>query len=173
MLMPLIPELPENLAAVTFDLEADPAVNCDVVDFGAGSNDETLLLESQAKIAGESKKLLVMRSQVIQNQAVDYFLVSSWISSCVRAAGVSGRSAGREAAARATGGESDQRAGPTQRAGISLSVCTCVNMCLCMFTLSQTVVSQLVLEVHEKEAILMRMTKQSKTMNKIKRGESS
>lgn len=67
MLMPLIPELPENLAAVTFDLEADSAVNCDVVDFGAGSNDETLLLESQAKIAGESKKLLVMRSQVIQN----------------------------------------------------------------------------------------------------------
>lgn len=61
MLMPLIPELPENLAAVTFDLEADSAVNCDVVDFGAGSNDETLLLESQAKIAGESKKLLVIR----------------------------------------------------------------------------------------------------------------
>lgn len=49
MLMPLIPELPENLAAATFDPEADPAVNGDdVVDFG----EETLLLEDQAKIAG-------------------------------------------------------------------------------------------------------------------------
>lgn len=67
MLMPLIPELPENFTAVTFDHEADPAVNYDVCDFGAGSNDETLLLESQAKIAGKTKKLLVMRSQVIQN----------------------------------------------------------------------------------------------------------
>lgn len=46
MLMPLIPELPENLAAVTFDPETDPTVNGD--DLG----EETLLLESQAKIAG-------------------------------------------------------------------------------------------------------------------------
>lgn len=52
MLMPLIPELPENLAAVTFDPEGDPAVNCDVVDLGEDSNEATLLLESQAKIAG-------------------------------------------------------------------------------------------------------------------------
>lgn len=73
MLMPLIPELPENFSAVTFDHKADPTVNCDVVDFGAESSDETLLLESQAKIAGEMKKTLVMRGQVIPNY---YFLVS-------------------------------------------------------------------------------------------------
>ena len=48
MPMPLIPELPENLAAVTFDPETEPVVNGDdVVDLG-----ETLLLEGQAKIAG-------------------------------------------------------------------------------------------------------------------------
>ncbi|TKS92978.1 Shootin-1 [Collichthys lucidus] len=47
MLMPLIPELPENFPAVTFDPEADLTVNCD----GDGDED-TLLLESQSKIAG-------------------------------------------------------------------------------------------------------------------------
>lgn len=52
MLMPLIPELPENLAGVTFDPEAYPAVNCDEVDLGEDGNEATLLLESQAKIAG-------------------------------------------------------------------------------------------------------------------------
>lgn len=50
--MPLIPELPEDLPAVTFDPEIDLTDNCDVVDFGENSNEETLLLQSQAKIAG-------------------------------------------------------------------------------------------------------------------------
>lgn len=53
MLMPLIPELPENLAAVTFDPKTEPAVNGDdVVDLGEDGSEETLLLEAQAKIAG-------------------------------------------------------------------------------------------------------------------------
>lgn len=51
--MPLISELPENLVATAFDPEADPAVNGDVVDFGGDRSEETLLLESQAKITGE------------------------------------------------------------------------------------------------------------------------
>uniref|UniRef100_A0A8C2ZJB9 Shootin 2 n=1 Tax=Cyclopterus lumpus TaxID=8103 RepID=A0A8C2ZJB9_CYCLU len=86
MAMPLILELPEDLAAVTFDPEADPAFNGDEVDdFG----EETLLMESQAKIAGETTLL--------------------------------------------------------------------------------TFFSQLALEVEEKEAILRKMGKQNKTMNKINR----
>ncbi len=56
MLMPLIPEQSENL---TFDPEADPAVSSDVVDLGEDSSEETLLLESQAKIAGLTKLLMM------------------------------------------------------------------------------------------------------------------
>lgn len=49
MLMPLIPELSDE----TFDLQTDPAVNGDVVDLGGDSgSEESLLLESQAKITG-------------------------------------------------------------------------------------------------------------------------
>lgn len=63
MLMPLIPELPENLAALTFEPEVDLAVNGDEVDMGGdrgGGGDETLLLlENQAKIAGQSLLLLI------------------------------------------------------------------------------------------------------------------
>lgn len=51
--MPLISEVPENLAAEPFNAQADPTVNGDVVDFGEDtSGDESLLLENQAKIAG-------------------------------------------------------------------------------------------------------------------------
>lgn len=50
--MPLIHELPEDLSAVTFDLETNPTVDSDAVDSGGVSNEETLLLQSQAKIAG-------------------------------------------------------------------------------------------------------------------------
>lgn len=68
MLMPLIPELPENL---TFDPETDPAVSGDVVDLGEDSNEETLLLEGQAKIAGLTK-LLMMSIHMIQNEKSDW-----------------------------------------------------------------------------------------------------
>lgn len=66
MLMPLIPELPEDLTAVTLDPDTDPSVNGDVVDAGedSGGEETQLLLESQAKIAGETK-VLVMRSHLI------------------------------------------------------------------------------------------------------------
>ena len=50
MPMPLISELPEVAAPVTFDPDADPTVNGDALDLGGG--EETLLLDSQAKIAG-------------------------------------------------------------------------------------------------------------------------
>ena len=48
----------------------------------------------------------------------------------------------------------------------------CVSVCIpaCLIT---DILSQLVLEAEEKEAILRKMSKQSKTMNKMKRGESS
>lgn len=60
MLMPLIPEVPEDLAAVTFDPEAEHTVNCDMVDVGGDSNEEVLLLlEGQAKIAGLTKLLMM------------------------------------------------------------------------------------------------------------------
>ena len=57
--MPLIPELPENLAAMTFDPENGPEVDTDVVDLGEDAGDKgTLLLENQAKIAGSPKLLM-------------------------------------------------------------------------------------------------------------------
>lgn len=52
MLMPLIPELPENSAAMTFDPETEHTVNRDG-DVGEDSSEEALLLlENQAKITG-------------------------------------------------------------------------------------------------------------------------
>lgn len=57
MLMPLIPENPE---AVTSDPQPECTVNCDVGEVGEESSDETLLLlESQTKIAGLTKLLIV------------------------------------------------------------------------------------------------------------------
>lgn len=49
MMMPLIPELPENSAAATFDPQTDPAGNRDEVDDVGG---EMLLQDNQAQIAG-------------------------------------------------------------------------------------------------------------------------
>lgn len=56
MLMPLIPELPENLPNVTFDPEAEHEVNCDI----EGGSNEEVLLQTQAKITGQ-KLLLMMK----------------------------------------------------------------------------------------------------------------
>lgn len=55
--MPLIPELPEGSAALTPDPEADSAaVDCDTLKGSKERADDTqLLLESQAKIAGQRK----------------------------------------------------------------------------------------------------------------------
>ncbi|GLD47997.1 shootin-1-like isoform X1 [Lates japonicus] len=117
MLMPLIPELPEDLTAVTLDPDTDPSVNGDVVDAGEdGSGEETqLLLESQAKIAELQASVDGLLAEKLQlEQEVDDLTK-----------------------------QQDQLR------------------------------EQLALEVEEKEAILRRMNKQSKTMNKIKRGESS
>lgn len=58
--MPLLPTLPEDSAAVTFDLNADLSAQCaDAVDGGedGGAGDEAL--RDQAKIAGEKKKSAV------------------------------------------------------------------------------------------------------------------
>lgn len=52
MLMPLIPELPDNLVSFPLDAETDLSADVDVVDFGSCNNDDALLLESQAKITG-------------------------------------------------------------------------------------------------------------------------
>lgn len=62
MLLPMISNLPEDLVTVTLDPEADlavdvDAVDCDVVDglvvnFRESNSEESLLLESQAKITG-------------------------------------------------------------------------------------------------------------------------
>eukprot|EP00064_Thunnus_orientalis_P020888 superscaffoldBa00006023_g21040 len=111
MLMPLIPEMPENLSDMTFDPETDPAVNGDVVDSGESSNEETLLLQSQAKIAELQASVDSLLAEKLQlEQQVE---VMSRDQAQLR--------------------------------------------------------EQLALEVEEKEAILRRMNKQSKTMNKIKR----
>lgn len=52
MLMPLIPELPENFDATTLGSDTDSTISSDEVDACGESSGETLLLESQAKIAG-------------------------------------------------------------------------------------------------------------------------
>ncbi|XP_034413715.1 shootin-1 isoform X2 [Cyclopterus lumpus] len=108
MAMPLILELPEDLAAVTFDPEADPAFNGDEVDdFG----EETLLMESQAKIA---------ELQV----SVDSLLAEKM--------------------------QLEQQVEDLTKEQVQFR-------------------EQLALEVEEKEAILRKMGKQNKTMNKINR----
>lgn len=56
-LMPPIPELSEDPAALTSDPDAEPTVNCETLSGSeeSGGDDEQLLLESQAKIAGQRK----------------------------------------------------------------------------------------------------------------------
>lgn len=55
--MPLVPEPSEDPAALTSDPETEPAVNCETLNGSeeSGDDDEQLLLESQAKIAGQRK----------------------------------------------------------------------------------------------------------------------
>ncbi|XP_039679173.1 shootin-1 isoform X2 [Perca fluviatilis] len=108
MLMPFIPELPEDLAALTFDPETDPPVNGDdVVDLG----EETLLLESQAKIAALQASVDGLLAEKLQLE---------------------------------------QQVEDLTKEQVQLR-------------------EQLALEVKEKEAILRKVSKQNKTMNKIKR----
>lgn len=57
--MPLIPELSEDPAALTSDPETEPTVNSETLNSSEESgngDDEQLLLESQAKIAGQRKR---------------------------------------------------------------------------------------------------------------------
>ncbi|XP_063752328.1 shootin-1 isoform X2 [Eleginops maclovinus] len=108
MVIPPIPELPENFDVLPFDPETDPAVNDeDVVDFG----EETLLLQSQVNIA---------ELQV----SVDGLLAEKL--------------------------QLEQRVEDLTKEQVHLR-------------------EQLALEVEEKEAILRKISKQSKTLNKIKR----
>ncbi|XP_035531661.1 shootin-1 [Morone saxatilis] len=111
MLMPLIPELPENLSAVTFDPESDQVVNGDVIDLGEDSNEETLLLESQAKIAELQTSVDGLLAEKLQLE---------------------------------------QQVEDLTKEQVQLR-------------------EQLALEIEEKEAILRKISKQSKTINKIKR----
>lgn len=71
-MMPLIHELPENLDDVTFHAETD-LVDGDVVDLGEVINDETMLLESQAKITGEAHVtgLAFWISKVTDNSVIE------------------------------------------------------------------------------------------------------
>ncbi|XP_049923933.1 shootin-1 isoform X2 [Epinephelus moara] len=109
MLMPLIPELPENLAAMTFDPEANPVVNGkDVVNLG---DEEMLLLQNQAKIAELQASVDGLLTEKLQLE---------------------------------------QQVEDLTKEQVQLR-------------------EQLVLEVEEKEALLRKMSKQSKTMNKMKR----
>ncbi|XP_031706484.1 shootin-1 isoform X2 [Anarrhichthys ocellatus] len=108
MVMPLIPELPENLAAVTFELEADSAVNCDEVD---DCGEETLLMENQALIAELQASVDGLLAEKLQLE---------------------------------------QQVEDLTREQVQLR-------------------EQLALEVEEKEALLWKMSKQNKSMNKIKR----
>lgn len=112
MLMPLIPELPENLAAVTFDSEGDPVVSSeDGVDFSDEGCEETLLLDNQAKIAELQASVDGLLAEKLQLE---------------------------------------QQVEDLRKEQVQLR-------------------EQIALEVEEKEAILKKMSKQSKTMNKIKR----
>ncbi|XP_031706485.1 shootin-1 isoform X3 [Anarrhichthys ocellatus] len=135
MVMPLIPELPENLAAVTFELEADSAVNCDEVD---DCGEETLLMENQALIAelqasvdGLLAEKLQLEQQV-EDLTREQVQLREQVHQCVCA-------------------------------------CVCVCVCVCTWSLITDFFSQLALEVEEKEALLWKMSKQNKSMNKIKR----
>ncbi|XP_054457214.1 LOW QUALITY PROTEIN: shootin-1 [Anoplopoma fimbria] len=108
MLMPLIPELPEDLADVTFDPETESAVNGDEVDnFG----EETLLMENQAKIAELQASVDGLLAEKLQLE---------------------------------------QQVEDLTKEQVQLR-------------------EQLALEVEEKEAILRKMSKQNKSINKIKR----
>lgn len=60
VLMPLIHELPEGSRALTSDPETEPTVNCGALTGAEGGRDERLLLESQAKIAGQRKTFLTV-----------------------------------------------------------------------------------------------------------------
>ncbi|XP_032439981.1 shootin-1 isoform X1 [Xiphophorus hellerii] len=121
MLLPLISSLPEDLATVTLDPEADlavdvDAVDCDVVDglvvnFRESNSEENLLLESQAKITAMQASLDGLLAEKLQ--------LEHQVEELTR--------------------EQDQLR------------------------------EQLVAEAEEKEAILRKMSKQTKTMTKIKR----
>nr|XP_046236195.1 shootin-1 isoform X2 [Scatophagus argus] len=112
MLMPLIPELPENSAAMNLDQEPDPMVNCDLVDVGVDRNEEAkLLLESQAKIAELQTSVDALLAEKLRLE---------------------------------------QQVEDLTKEQVKLR-------------------EQLALEFEEKEAVLRRISKQSKTMNKIKR----
>ncbi|KAM6894188.1 shootin-1 [Lycodopsis pacificus] len=108
MVMPLIPELPENSAAVTFELEADSAVDCDEVD---DCGEQTLLVENQALIAELQASVDGLLAEKLQLE---------------------------------------QQVEDLTREQVQLR-------------------EQLALEVEEKEALLRKMSKQNKSMNKIKR----
>ncbi|KAK1890047.1 Shootin-1 [Dissostichus eleginoides] len=106
MMMPLIPELPENFDWLTFDQETDPAVNgVDVFDLG-----EETLLQSQASIAELQASVDGLLAEKLQLE---------------------------------------QRVEDLTKEQVHRT-------------------EQLALEVEEKEAILRKISKQSKTMNKIK-----
>lgn len=61
VLLPLIPELPEDSAALTSDPEVEQTVNCDTVEGSKERGDDAqLLLDSQAKIAGQSNMLFTL-----------------------------------------------------------------------------------------------------------------
>uniref|UniRef100_A0A1A8D144 Uncharacterized protein n=2 Tax=Nothobranchius kadleci TaxID=1051664 RepID=A0A1A8D144_NOTKA len=111
MLMPRMPDIPEDLISENLDVEADLTVDGDVVDSGGCSTDDTLLLETQAKIT---------ELQV----SVDGLLAEKLLL--------------------------EQQVEELTTEQIKLR-------------------EQLAVEVEEKEAILRKMSKQSKTMNKIKR----
>ncbi|XP_077961739.1 shootin-1 isoform X3 [Gasterosteus aculeatus] len=108
MMMPLIPELPENSAAATFDPQTDPAGNRDEVDDVGG---EMLLLDNQAQIAElqASVDALLAEKMLLEQQVKDL-----------------------------------------TKEQVQLR-------------------EQLALEVEEKDALLRKISKQNKTMNKIKR----
>uniref|UniRef100_A0AAQ4RUS7 Shootin 2 n=1 Tax=Gasterosteus aculeatus aculeatus TaxID=481459 RepID=A0AAQ4RUS7_GASAC len=108
MMMPLIPELPENSAAATFDPQTDPAGNRDEVDDVGG---EMLLLDNQAQIAElqASVDALLAEKMLLEQQVEDL-----------------------------------------TKEQVQLR-------------------EQLALEVEEKDALLRKISKQNKTMNKIKR----
>ncbi|XP_041635505.1 shootin-1 isoform X2 [Cheilinus undulatus] len=111
MLMPLIPELPENIAALTFDPETDSEVNSDPINADEDGSEETLLLKSQAKIAELQASVDSLLAEKLQLE---------------------------------------QKVEDLTKEQVQLQ-------------------EQLALEVGEKEVILRKLNKQSKTMNKIKR----
>lgn len=64
--MPLLPPLPEDSAAVTFDLNADlSAQRADVVDGGEDDGGGEEALRDQAKIAGKKTKQNCISSSAV------------------------------------------------------------------------------------------------------------